>query len=56
MQFWHKFVSSQEKFDNDLIHVKVDSFLPQIAQFDKSINLFCLVFLKLEFSFSVYFL
>ena len=30
--------------------------LPQIAQFDKSINLFCLVFLTLELSFAVYFL
>ena len=30
--------------------------LPQIAQFDKSINLFCLVFLTLELSLAVYFL
>ena len=30
--------------------------LPQIAQFDKIINLFCLVFLTLELSFAVYFL
>ena len=35
--------------------MEVDFFLQQIAQFDKSINLFCLVFLTLEFSFSVYF-
>ena len=30
--------------------------MPQIAQFDKSINLFCLVFLTLEFSLAWYFL
>ena len=36
--------------------MKVDFFLPQITQFDIRINLFCLVFLTLEFSFAVYFL
>ena len=35
--------------------MKVDFFLSQTAQFDKSIDLFSLVFLKLEFSFAVYF-
>ena len=30
--------------------------MPQIVQFDKSINLFCLVFLTLEFLFAVFFL
>ena len=38
-----------------LILMKVDFFLPQRAQFDKSTNL-CLDFLTLEFSFSVFFL
>ena len=36
--------------------MKVDFFFPQIAQCDKSINLSCLVFLTLEFSFAVFFL
>ena len=31
-------------------------FLAQTAQFDKSINLFCLLFPTLQFSFSVFFL
>ena len=31
-------------------------FLPQAAQFDKFINIFCLVFGTLRFSFAVYFL
>ena len=35
--------------------MKVDFFLPQIAQYYKSINLFCLVFLTLEFSLAVFF-
>ena len=34
--------------------MKVYFFLPQTAQFDKNINLFCLVFLTLEFSFAVF--
>ena len=34
---------------------KINFFLPQIAQFDKNINLFCLVFLMLEFSFAAFF-
>ena len=36
--------------------IKILMKLPQIAQFDKSINLFCLVFLTLELSLAVYFL
>ena len=36
--------------------MKIDFFIPQTAKFDKSINLFCLVFLRLEFSFIVIFL
>ena len=32
--------------------MKVNFFLPQIAQFNKSINLFCLIFLAPEFSFT----
>ena len=36
--------------------INIDSFLPQIVELDKSINLFCLVFLTLEFSFTVFFL
>ena len=49
----HKFVSSQQKFVNDFIHFeliikileffifnKSQFFLPQTAQFDKSINYF----------------
>ena len=49
----HKFVSSQQKFVNDFIHFKLiikileffifnksQFFLPQTAQFDKSINYF----------------
>ena len=32
-----------------LFFIKVDFFLPQITQFDKSINPFCLVFLTFEF-------
>ena len=39
-----------------LFLIKVDFFLLQAAQFDKSINLFCLIFLTLEFLFTVYFL
>ena len=39
-----------------LFLIKVDFFLPQTAQFDKNIILFCLVFLTLEFSLAVYFL
>ena len=34
----------------------MDFFWPQTEQFDKSINLFCLVFLTFELSFPVYFL
>ena len=34
------------------ISMKVIFVLPQIAQFDESINLFCLFFLTLEFSFT----
>ena len=41
---------------SSLFFIKVDFFLPQTEQFDKSIDLFCLVFLIFEFSFSVYFL
>ena len=36
--------------------IKILMKLPQIAQFDKSINLFFLVFLTLELSLAVYFL
>ena len=36
--------------------MKVEFFSPQTVQFDKSINLFYLVFLTLEFLFAVYFL
>ena len=51
MQLWHKFVSSQQDFLNDFIHLKlmiwkflifnkkVNFFLPQAVQFDKRINL-----------------
>ena len=39
-----------------LFLIKVDFFLPQTAQFDKNINLFCLAFLTLEISFVVFFL
>ena len=35
--------------------MKFGFFLPPTAQFDKSINLFWLVFPTLEFSFTVYF-
>ena len=68
MPFWHKSVARQQKFVKDFIHfklikiveffffIKVDFCLPQKAQFDKSINLFCLVFLFLEFSLAVYLL
>ena len=35
--------------------INLDFFLPQIAYFNKSINLFCLVFLTLGFSFAVFF-
>ena len=58
MKFWYKFVSSQPKLVNDFIGfkliiklwsslflVKVDVYLLQIEQFDKSISLFCLAFL-----------
>ena len=38
-----------------LFLIKVDFFLPQTAQFDKNINLFCLAFLTLEISFVVFF-
>ena len=38
-----------------LFLMKVNFLLPQTAQFDKSINLFCLVFLTLEFPLSVFF-
>ena len=44
------------KMGCSLFLIKVDFYLLQIAQFDKCINLFCLVFLTLEFSFAVYFL
>ena len=40
-------------FNNVLMNL--DFFLPQIAQFDKGINLFCFVLLTLEFSFTVFF-
>ena len=36
--------------------IKVDFFLPQVAQFDESINLFFLVFATLEFLFTIFFL
>ena len=35
--------------------MKLTFFFSQTANFDKSINLFCLVFLTLEFSFAVFF-
>ena len=38
-----------------LFLIKVDFFLPQTTQFVKSINLFCLVFLKLELTLEVFF-
>ena len=38
-----------------LFLMKVNFFFPQIVQLDKTINLFCLVFLTLEFSFTVFF-
>ena len=41
---------------SSLFFIKDDFFLHQTEQFDKSIDLFCLVFLIFEFSFSVYFL
>ena len=41
---------------SSLFFIKVDFFWPQTEQFDKSINLFCLVFLTFELSFPVYFL
>ena len=40
---------------SSLFLIKVDFFLPQTAQFDKSIILICLVFLTLEFSLAVCF-
>ena len=36
--------------------MKLDFFLPKIAQFDTSINLFCLVPLTLRFLFTVFFI
>ena len=41
---------------SSLFSIKVDLFLPQIVQFDKSINLFCLVFPTLKFKVSSIFL
>ena len=38
-----------------LFFIKVEFFFPQTAQFDKSINLFCLGFLGFKFLFTVYF-
>ena len=39
-----------------LFFIKADFTLPQAEQFDKSINLFCSVFLTFKFSLAVYFL
>ena len=39
-----------------LFFIKADFILPQAEQFDKSINLFCSVFLTFKFSLAVYFL
>ena len=39
------------KLQSSLFLIKANFFLPQIPQLDKSINLFCLVFPTLEFSF-----
>ena len=36
--------------------MNLNFFLLQITQFDKNINLFCLVFMTFEFSFAVFFL
>ena len=44
-----------ELFVELLFLMKVNFFFPQIVQLDKTINLFCLVFLTLEFSFTVFF-
>ena len=44
------------KLRSSLFLIKVHLFLPQIAQFDKSITLLYLVFMALEFLFAVYFL
>ena len=69
MQSWHHFVPIQYKLVNNFIHfklikvveffyffIKIDFFLPQTAQFDKSVNLFNLVFLTLGSYLGVYFL
>ena len=36
--------------------MNLNFFLLQTTQFDKNINLFCLVFMTFEFSFAVFFL
>ena len=36
--------------------MNLDLSMPQIVQFDKRINLLCLVFLAVEFLFAVFFL
>ena len=41
---------------SSLFLMKVDFLLPQIVQYVKSIDLFCLDFLTLEFSFAVFYL
>ena len=64
IEFGHTFVSSQQKFVNDFIYFKLYQnsclmeflifflkkrfFLPQTAQFDKSINRLCFVFLTIS--------
>ena len=62
MQCGHKLFSYQQKFVHDFIHFKfhlnnclLNFLVFYEPQFDTSINLFCLVFLTLEFLFALCF-